>query len=232
MCSKMRKSLGNKRNELTAEHIDEITRIYEGFVASDVSKILPNAAFGYRKVTVERPLRLRWDLTADTIAAALDTKSIRAIDPADRDAVRTALKKLDGTSYATLAELEKALKPVLASASRLSVPARKALTAAFAVRDLRALPVLDTKGQPEPDTDLRDTENVPLDEDVAGFIGREVLPFAPDAWVDSTKTKVGYEIPFTRQFYRYVPPRPLAEIDAEIKASQQRILKLLAEVTE
>ena len=100
------------------------------------------------------------------------------------------------------------------------------------LEDPEAPVVVDSKGQPEPDTELRDTENVPLDQDIDTFLDLEVRPFAPDAWVDDTKTKVGYEIPFTRQFYKYIPPRPLAEIDADIKASQQRILKLLAEVTE
>src|SRR5690606_28114428 len=74
------------------------------------------------------------------------------------------------------------------------------------------------KGEPEPDPDLRDFENVPLDEDIHEYLSREVLPHVPDAWIDETKTKIGYEIPFTRHFYVYQPPRPLAEIDAELKA--------------
>ena len=112
-------------------------------------------------------------------------------------------------------------------AGKVPAPVKKAVVAALMVRDPDAEPV-----EGEPDSSLRDTENVPLSEDVAEFMAREVLPFAPDAWVDDSKTKVGYEIPFTRQFYKYVPPRPLEEIDAEIKASQQRILTLLSEVTE
>jgi type I restriction enzyme M protein len=108
----------------------------------------------------------------------------------------------------------------------------RAVLAELAVRDPDAEPTTDAKGNPEPDTVLRDTENVPLDEDIDTYITREVLPFAPDAWVDTTKTKVGYEIPFTRHFYKYVPPRPLVDIDADIKASQQRILALLKKVTE
>lgn len=99
------------------------------------------------------------------------------------------------------------------------------------VRDSAAEPVNSKKGY-EPDPELQDTETIPLDDDVDAFVEREVVPYVPDAWVDHSKTKIGYEIPFTRQFYEYVPPRPLAEIDADIKDSQQRILKLLAEVTE
>ncbi len=86
------------------------------------------------------------------------------------------------------------------------------------------------KGQPEPDTSLRDTENVPLTEDVKAYVEREVLPWAPEAWVDASKEKIGYEIPFTRVFYKYVPPRPLAEIDADVQAAIARVQALFAEV--
>lgn len=88
------------------------------------------------------------------------------------------------------------------------------------------------KGQPEPDGELRDYENVPLGEDVEEYLKREVHPHVPDAWIDHAKTKVGYEIPFTRHFYVYEPPRPLTEIDAELKALEAEIQALLSEVTE
>jgi type I restriction enzyme M protein len=231
LCSKMRKSLGNKRNELTADHIAEITRVYEAFAETDRSKILPNQAFGYRKITVERLLRLRWQITTDAIDALVTTKALDKLTDNEKNIIEVELRKLDGQTADTSAGLDKLLKPVL-SKVKLAAPVKKAITAAFAVRDPEAPIVLDAKGQPEPDTDLRDTENVPLDQDIDEFLDREVRPFAPDAWVDDTKTKTGYEIPFTRHFYKYVPPRPLADIDAEIKASQQRILRLLADVTE
>ena len=88
------------------------------------------------------------------------------------------------------------------------------------------------KGAAEPDADLRDYENVPLGEDVEEYLKREVLPHVPDAWIDHTKTKIGYEIPFTRHFYVYKPPRPLSEIDAELKSLEAEIQALLGEVTE
>lgn len=88
------------------------------------------------------------------------------------------------------------------------------------------------KGKPEPDSELRDYENVPLGEDVEEYLKREVHPHVPDAWIDGSKTKIGYEIPFTRHFYVYEPPRPLAEIDAELKALEMEIQGLLGEVTE
>ncbi len=87
------------------------------------------------------------------------------------------------------------------------------------------------KGEVVPDPDLRDYENVPLDQDVKEYFAREVLPHVPDAWIDHSKEKVGYEIPFTRHFYVYTPPRPLAEIDAELRALESQIQALLSEVT-
>ncbi len=108
---------------------------------------------------------------------------------------------------------------------------RKAVAAAITLKDPDGEIVYDKLG-PVADANLRDTENIPLTEDVEQYLEREVFPFAPEAWVDEEKERVGYEIPFSRLFYRYVPPRPLAEIDAEIKASQRRILALIADVAE
>ena len=122
----------------------------------------------------------------------------------------------------------------------------------LAVRDPDTEPVIDARGNVEPDPDLRDYENVPLppmsvtfEADPAArlasveyraavedYLTSEVLPYVPDAWIDHEKTKIGYEIPLTRHFYKYVPPRPLAEIDAEIKHLESEIQALLAEVTE
>lgn len=86
------------------------------------------------------------------------------------------------------------------------------------------------KGKPQPDPALRDTENVPLTEDVAAYFAREVLPHAPDAWIDEDKTKIGYEIPFNRYFYVFEPPRPLAEIDADLKRVTDRIQLMIEEL--
>lgn len=127
----------------------------------------------------------------------------------------------------------------------------KALWDAISIRDPEAPRITDRKGNPEPDPDLRDNENVPLPEPVARFdeepterlatapyreavdayMAAEVLPYVPDAWVDHSRTRIGYEIPLTRQFYTYVPPRPLEEIDTEIRALEEEIQRLLREVT-
>jgi type I restriction enzyme M protein len=159
MGQKMRKSLGNKRKELSDEHIAEITRLFGSFVEAEkdgkpVSRIFRNSDFGYRTITVERPLR-------------------------------------DENGQIVLGQKGK------------------------------------TKGKPLPDTSLRETENVPLNEDVEAYFKREVLPHVPDAWFDHEKTKVGYEIPFNRHFYVYKPPRPLKEIDAELMEVTDRIKAML-----
>jgi type I restriction enzyme M protein len=162
MWQKMRKSLGSKRKELSPAHIEEITRIFGGFeeLTRDgvpISRIFDNEAFGYRTITVERPLR------------------------------------------------DEAGKVVLGIKGKL-------------------------RGKPQPDADLRDTENVPLGEDVTAYFEREVLPHASDAWIDHEKTKVGYEIPFNRRFYVFKPPRDLTEIDAELKTVTGRILTMIGEM--
>jgi type I restriction enzyme M protein len=127
---------------------------------------------------------------------------------------------------------QKELKKALASAGvDLSAPQQKALMAALSERDENAEICRDAKGHPEPDADLRDTENVPLREKVEEYFKREVLPHVPDAWIDHEKTKVGYEIPFTRHFYKYVAPRPLEEIDRDLKTISAEIMDLLRDVT-
>lgn len=234
---KMRKSLGQKRKYVSEANREEIVRIYGEFAEGEHSKIFDNADFGFRKITVERPLRLVWKATDEGIESALATK-----------AVRTALAEdLDGSQRARLVEVTqrvsakdetiekaaaKALDAELAKVGlQVAANVRKALLEGLAVRDEEA-PVMAKAGKALADADLRDTENVPLKEDVHAYFDREVKPYAPDAWIDETKTKVSYEIPFTRHFYVYTPPRPLAEIDAEIKALEQQILALLGGVTQ
>lgn len=164
MGQKMRKNLGSKRKELSVAQIAEITRFYGAFeeVTRDgmpVSKVIPNAEFGYRAITVQRPLR----------------------DEQGRVVLGTKGKQ---------------------------------------------------KGKPQPDATLRDTENVPLSENVDDFFKREVLPYTPDAWIDHEKTKVGYEIPFNRNFYLFVPPRPIQEIDAELRIVTGRIVEMIGRLAE
>jgi len=247
---KMRKSLGEKRKELAPEHIAEITRLYGDFTEGERVKILPNEAFGFLRVTVERPLRLRWEITPDTLDALRAERRLAKLAPDALDALVAALADHSGVSGVKRSEVAAVVDPVLAAAG-LAAPQRKAAWDALAVRDPDAPVVTDRKGRPEPDPDLRDQENVPLpavrvgwEDDVSGrlrtveyrsavadHLEAEVRPYVPDAWVDDTKTKIGYEIPLTRHFYKYVPPRPLEEIDAEIKQLEGEIQALLREVT-
>jgi type I restriction enzyme M protein len=224
---KMKKSMGNKRNELSPDHIKEITHLYESFVDTELSKILPNEYFGYRKITVDRPLRVRFDVTEDGVLALESAKSVQNLPDLVRQSLLAGLRGLSGQSYPTKDKLDGAFGPVFHTSGKIPAPVKKLATTAFMVRDPEAEPVAS-----EADSLLRDTENVPLDEQIDAFMEGEVIPFAPDAWVDESKTKTGYEIPFTREFYKYVPPRRLEDIDADIKESQDRILRLLSEVTE
>ena len=242
--TKMRKSLGNKRNEIGSDQIAEITRLYGAFEESERVKILPNESFGFQRITVERPLRLRYEVTDATLPEVEISTGWAKLTEPERLALVDRLTSLKGLASTNRAEIARRLGPIPKAID-------KAVWDALAVRDLDAPVIADRKGHPEPDPDLRDNENIPLPGPVAGYsedsterlasppyratvdthMAAEVLPFVPDAWVDHAKSKVGYEVPLTRHFYRYVPPRPLGEIDAEIRALEDEIQRLLHEVT-
>lgn len=244
---KMRKSLGEKRKQISGEQIEEITRLYGDFAEGERVKIFPNEAFGFLRITVERPLQLRWEVTDETIAVAFAAKAIQKLPADTQTALRELLEDERGAGFATQRELVKTFKDA-ADVLELAATAQKALWSALAARDEEAPVITDRKGDPEPDPELRDNENVPLPpvpvtfiEDptqrfatleyrtaVDDYMRDEVLPYVPAAWVDHDRTKIGYEIPLTRHFYRYVPPRRLEEIDAEIKTLESEIQRLLA----
>jgi type I restriction enzyme M protein len=242
--TKMRKSLGNKRNEIGPEQISEITRLYGSFEENERVKIIPNPSFGFHRITVERPLRLRYEVTDATLPTVKTSSGWAKMTEPERLSFVGRLQALNGLVSTDKAEIARLLVP-------LPKAIEKAVWDALAVRDPNAPVITDREGHPVPDPDLRDNENVPLpgpvhryEEDpterlaspsyhaaVDAYMSAEVLPFVPDAWVDRDKTKIGYEIPLTRQFYRYIPPRPLVEIDAEIRAVEEEIQRLLREVT-
>lgn len=238
MFGKMRKSLGSKRKMLRPQDIEKICELYDDFEnhqnddeAPALSKVFANSDFGYRTITVERPLQLRFDIADDTAELVLAAKAIAKLPAADQDAIRSALDGLSGRSWtnrdAFVTELKAALKS--AGMAKIGAPVIKAIWTTIGEHDPEA-DVITTKGNPEPDTSLRDTENVPLTEDVEEYFAREVLPHVPDAWIDHDKTKVGYEVPFTRHFYRYTPPRPLEEIQNDLRQLVTEIQAMLAEV--
>ena len=274
----MEKSLGNKRRrigdpadkEKDPDHIGELTRIFGSFKDGEtrtfteedpvtnqpvqrqrvVSKVFDNEDFGYHKITVERPLRLNFQASAERLARLDDVSAFKnlavsrkkagtkvhasevAAGQARQEEIRAFLRTLGDRLWqdreAFLSHLRQAAK---AADVRLSAAELKAVLAALGERDETAEICRDKDGQPEPDADLRDTETVPLKENIGDYFKREVLPHVPDAWIDESKTKVGYEIPLNRHFYRYEPPRPLEVIEADIKALEDDIMKLLKEVT-
>ncbi|MDD3762401.1 MAG: class I SAM-dependent DNA methyltransferase [Nevskiales bacterium] len=187
---KMRKSLGSKRKELSDAHIDEITRLFGEFVEA-------------RQATL-----------TDADGKAISRQIVRAGEPEP-----TAPE--GGTL--TLVPISRIF--------RNEDFGYRSITVERPLKDEHGKPVLGIKGKqkgkPQPDSSLRDTENIPLAEDIDAYFQREVLPHAPDAWIDPDKTRVGYEIPFNRHFYVFKPPRPLAEIDAELKACTDRIKQMI-----
>ncbi len=266
----MRKSLGDKRREIPLERAQDILKILGDFKDGDtrkvtkdgkeeevvVSRIFPTTHFGFRKITVERPLRLNFQASPERIARLEEEKGFLALaqskkkgaagakEQAEGRAAQEAIRKLVLAMPDTLSKDRDAFERVLDSAAgesglKLPAPARKAILSALSERDETAAICCDKDGHPEPDPELRDTESVPLAESVDTFFEREVRPHVPDAWIDTSKRDpkdgqvglVGYEINFNRYFYRYSPPRPLEEIEAEIRAIETDIMRMLAEVT-
>jgi type I restriction enzyme M protein len=234
--AKMRKSLGDKRKYLTDDQITDLTSTYHASLdeaATDPRvKVLNNADFGYQRITVERPLRRRWMVTE---AAVEQVRTAKAFLKADvkHDAVLAALHDLLGTAEDTEAAFTKRLLNSCTAHQQVGIPTpvKKVILDGCAISDPNAQIVTDRSGRPLPDPDLRDNENVPLTEAIDTYVAREVHPHVPDAWVDETKTKTGYEIPFTRHFYTYTPPRPVNAIDEDIDSVEQQIQRVLGTVT-
>jgi type I restriction enzyme M protein len=234
--AKMRKSLGSKRQYLTEEQIDELVRLYGRFEKTAQSKIFPVEAFGYRRITVERPLRLNFQTSAERIDKVLAEKAIEKLEAPARQRLIEALQAMDASVlHRNREQFSKLLKKALnAHDVSPSAPELKAILNALSERDPEA-DICMVKGQPEPDTGLRDNENVPLGESVYDYFEREVKPHVPDAWIDESKRDeqdgevgvVGFEIPFNRHFYVFQPPRPLAEIDLDLKACTDRIKQMI-----
>ena len=229
----MRRSLGDKRRKIGEkedgrDQIAEIVQLYGRFAEGDTSKIVDNADFGYTRVTVERPLRLRYHMTDEGKGRFIESLPDRLDDV---DAIDEALGREPlgdwGAVWARIEELLDKRK------SRWRAPEQKLFRSLFTRKDSEAEPVAKVGAQEghEPDPDLRDFENVPLKENIDAYFEREVRPHVSDAWMDRSKDKVGYEINFNRHFYRYTPPRPLEEIDADLRLAEDEIVRLLREVT-
>jgi len=279
---KMPKSLGNKRNKIgdpidrasEPDQIAEITKIFGNFTDGEtqifteedpvthqpvereriVSKVFDNADFGFHKITVQRPLRLNFQVTPERIARLETEKGFMTLATSKKKNEKARLaeigagrerqkalldflvvfgnttqKKLYKDRETFLSDLRQYATSVYSL--RLSATELKAVLNALGERDETAEICRDRNGKPEPDSELRDTESVPLKESITEYFKREVLPHVPDAWIDESKTKVGYEIPLNRYFYVYEPPRPLEVIETDIKTLEGEIMALLKEVT-
>ncbi len=218
-----------------------------------VSKVFDNTDLGFHKITVERPLRLNFHASQVRIARLEEESGFKNLATSTKKNDKARLEEIEGgkqrqeeirkllTTFAkargqTIYKDRKAFLTDLREVDRtvgvgLSAPEIKAVLFALGERDDTAEICRDSDGNPEPDADLRDTESVPLKESIEAYFKREVLPHVPDAWIDESKTKVGYEIPLNRHFYTYEPPRPLEVIEADIKTLEGEIMKLLGEVT-
>jgi type I restriction enzyme M protein len=242
----MRKSLGSKRREIPEEARMEIVRIYAKMLNGngeygEFSKIFNTADFGYREIRVERPLRLAFQVTPERIEALKLEKPFLKLDSAAQEAIIAALvSKAFQKSILSQEAFEKELAKVCkTSRIKLLPPLKKVLLTTMSERNEGAEICRDSDGKPEADTELRDFELVPLNDDWENYMAHEVMPIAPDAWVDQTYCdekdsdvgRVGYEINFNRYFYKYVAPRPVSVIDQELKLLEDEIAELLREVT-
>ena len=269
------KNRGDKNRLIPFDRAQEILRIFADFKHDDVrtisspdgdpekarevtvSKIFPTTHFGFRKITVERPLRLNFEASPERIAKLADERAFANLATskkkrtADREkeeaagreqqeAIRRLLDTLPSTRFTERDVFEKLLADAVKSAGlKLPAPINKAILSALSERDPEAPACRNSQGEPEPDSELRDTESVPLSETIESFFEREVKPHVPDAWIDRGKRDkrdhevgiVGYEINFNRYFYRYTPPRDLADIESDVRGIEKDIVRMLAEVT-
>lgn len=237
----MKRSLGDKRRKIgegaaadgpEPDQIGEIVKGYGRFASGKQSKVFKNEEFGFTRVTVERPLRLRYRMTSEDKARFLDAAPHLLDDVQDIDK-QLGREPIDDWNFVER-KIRKFLK---ARESKWKASEHKLFRDVFTTREPTAEPVnaIGSKksrySDYEPDAALRDFENVPLTDDIEGYFEREVHPYVADAWMDRDKDTVGYEINFNRYFYEFQPPRPLEEIDADLKKAEEEILRLLKEVT-
>ena len=242
---KMRKSMGNKRNLISDSQIDEIVRIYGSFKEGENCKIFDNEDFGYRKITVERPLKMSFEISDERIEKVKENTAFQKLATSRKKGEAGEVeieegKKLQNNIISLLNELKSEekylnreiftenLKKIFKDKDiKLSATLLKAIIISLGEKDENAEASRDSKGNLEADAELRDTENVPLKEEIQVYMEREVLPHVNDAWVDESKTKIGYEIPFTRHFYKYTKLRSSEEIMEEIKELEKSISEKL-----
>ena len=246
---KMRKSLGKKRHQITEEQKNHIVKLYGDFKEGEYVRVFDSEDFGYHRITVERPLKLNFQVNderlsrlkeSNTFINLATSKKRKNIEEAGKEIEKG--QKIQETILAVLSILKSKnviknrekfttlLKEEFKQANlKISAILFKAILQSLSERDETADVCKNTKGKPEPDSELRDYENIPLKEDITAYMEKEVLPHVPDAWIDESKTKIGYEINFNRYFYKYNPPRPLQEIETDLQKIEGEISKMLSE---
>ena len=266
----MPRSLGDKRRQIPPDKARDILKILKDYQDGDtrmvikdgnqeemvVSRVFPTTHFGFRKITVERPLQLNFQAIPERIGRLEEEKGFQALSTSRKRGYAAAQEEAQGLRLQkalldllhglpkTIVSDRKAFEGILDAAVKkaglkLPAPARKSILNALAERDETAAICRTRDGIPEPDPELRDTERVPLAENVNAFFEREVSPHVPDAWIDESKRDakdgevgvVGYEINFNRYFYRYSPPRPLEDIETDIRHIEADIVQMLHEIT-
>jgi type I restriction enzyme M protein len=238
----MRKNLGDKSNKLNNEHISKITSIFGEFENGDRSKIVANEEFGYRRIVIDRPLRLSFSVSPEKIDLLDEERAFSNREEEKQEAIKDALGNLsqenawkDRKSFHD--DLERVFDNAGISVTKSVIGN---IENVLGERDSDAEICRDSKGEPEYDLDLRSNERIPLGEDPYEYFEREVEPHVPNAWINEESKRyddkdgelgiVGYEINFERQFYQYEPPRSLEEIDQDIEEIEDEIVELLEEV--
>lgn len=239
---KMRKSLGNKRNNLYDDGIREIVRLYDKFEENEYSKIFDNEEFGYTKVIVERPLQLNYKVTEERLENLYSVKAFAKLAESKEEDTELKLKEekegrkkqediikglrvISPDLYKNWNEFEKKVKTAIKKFD-MKPNFIKNIILALSEHDDSADYVLDKKGNRLPDSKLRDSEKIVLKQSIKKYFEKEVKPYYSDAWMDRKKDRIGYEINFTKYFYEYKPPRPLEKIEAEIREVTKEILEL------
>jgi len=249
---KMRKSLGNKRHEISDENRAEILKLYNQFKVDKYSKIFKTTDFAFRQITIERPLRLNFQASKERIECLKENKTFAGLMPSKkkgekgdkeneewqklREQILKALDSFGDKIYKNRKKFIEAFNSALdKNGATLSAALTKIILQELSERDETADVCVDKNNKPEPDSELRDTENVPWGTDARKYFEKEVVPYVSDAWIDESKVdekdgklgRVGYEIPFTRHFYTYEPPRDVEEIEKDIKEVEDSLLGMM-----
>ncbi|WP_302852651.1 type I restriction-modification system subunit M [Methanosphaera stadtmanae] len=245
--TKIRKSLGNKRNTITEEHITKIKEYYNTIENTDKIKIFDNTDFGYTKVVVERPLQRNYQINNERLDNLYSIPAFKKLaesknkNPEEQQKeekkgkqkqqeIIESLKTIGTDKYTNWDQFEAKIKQALKKYDFIKPATIKQIILKLSEYDETATIVTDKKGNPKPDTELRDTEKIPLQKDIDEYFIEEVTPYYPQAWMDRKKDKTGYKINFTQYFYTYTPPRPLEEIEKDIEQITQEIRQLIGDI--